>query len=194
MTTRIAEFFAETFCKHKLIERETISAYRYGVEIILSTIIGAVMVLTIGILFHEVRLTILYYVVFCSVRQFTGGYHAETYWRCKIVLALVTSSVLLFAKLTFLLSHYSIGIHVLFLLFSLTATAVLSPIENVNKPMTQKQRIKCGNIARILTLAFSVISFPVLGISAKAGCVISITLFWVSVMLIVEFVKRGGTK
>ncbi|HBM97820.1 MAG TPA: accessory regulator, partial [Ruminococcus sp.] len=63
-----------------------IEVYIYGIEITLSTIIGAISLLTAGLIFNLFAESIIYMISLSVIRMFSGGYHSKTYLKCNIVL------------------------------------------------------------------------------------------------------------
>ena len=54
------------------------SIYVYGIELMISSLIGTIVVLTMGILFKSVIESIIFMVSLSLIRFFSGGYHAQT--------------------------------------------------------------------------------------------------------------------
>ena len=77
--------------------------YQYGVEITISSVLSVAAVLAIGILLHRFFASVLYLFLFMFIRRFTGGYHANTYFKCNITGCITFSSVIL---LSFLAEKY----------------------------------------------------------------------------------------
>lgn len=50
---------------------------RYGIEIIISTIIGFSVIIISGILLSKTNLAIAYLICIVPIRMYTGGYHAK---------------------------------------------------------------------------------------------------------------------
>lgn len=104
----------------------------YGLEIILSSLIGLTMVLVVGIISGEWLHALIFLAVFVPLRQFTGGYHADAYWKCHLALILVfLFNVLLIQILPSSWVWTLVGL-VLFL--GVTAIWGIGPIEHPNKP------------------------------------------------------------
>lgn len=67
-----------------MITEEDFSIYQYGFEIIFSTILGFLITIGIGFLLRMEILSILYYIIFVTLRQLTGGYHADSYFKLQL--------------------------------------------------------------------------------------------------------------
>ena len=60
--------------------------YRYGIEITISSMLNIVLVLLMGALTGHLLESVIYLAVFIAVRVITGGYHADTYFRCNLLM------------------------------------------------------------------------------------------------------------
>ena len=56
--------------------------YVYGFELIISSIVETGALLLVGFLISKFVETILFLVSFSSIRFFSGGYHANSYFKC----------------------------------------------------------------------------------------------------------------
>ena len=192
------EKFSKQITSHLIlkdvIQSETAEVYRYGIELVISTFIGIILVLLCGLIFDMFWLTVLYYVIFFIIRRFAGGYHANTYMGCKVVLVVSTIMVLGITKSLAFLKSYSLIIHILLLIFSISTLIQLSPIDNENKPLDTEQEKRCNLIVSILSITFAVISLPLYYLKVECACIIALTLVLIAVMQIVEFSRRGVNK
>jgi Membrane protein putatively involved in post-translational modification of the autoinducing quorum-sensing peptide len=115
-----------------------------------------------------------YYIValifFCSIRLFSGGYHAKTYWGCFFISFAVFSLIII------------VGKYILFNTIILTSSLVISciliciysPVDNINKRIKSKERrTRLKYISIIITLFLSGICY-LLPIKFLTTAVISI--------------------
>ena len=59
--------------------------YLYGFEILVASILNSVAILLIGLLFDRFIHSVVFLICYCPLRQFAGGYHADTYKRCFFI-------------------------------------------------------------------------------------------------------------
>ena len=59
---------------------ETKDYYRYGIEITISSLINILLIIIIGIVSGNALESIVFLACFIPLRQFTGGFHAKTYF------------------------------------------------------------------------------------------------------------------
>ena len=77
---------ADYLFHRKIITIDKYPVYQYGLEMIISTILGVVLILLCGVLTGSFLHSIIFYLLFVTLRMFTGGYHADTHFMCKLVL------------------------------------------------------------------------------------------------------------
>ena len=71
MITFLSKCISHFLCKNNVITEEDFSIYQYGFEIIFSTILGFLITIGIGFLLRMEILSILYYIIFVTLRQLT---------------------------------------------------------------------------------------------------------------------------
>lgn len=81
--------FANLLIKNKVIENDDFEIYRYGFETLIYFIVNISVALFIGIVFDRFIHTIIFLCCYCTLRQFTGGYHARNYTECTLTFAVI---------------------------------------------------------------------------------------------------------
>ena len=148
-----------------VLRNEKQKAYvRYGLEIIMMTVMGVTGMIVISIILHMKWA----WIPFLSLRKYSGGYHAPYMWVCTL-----TSCSLLMLCI-YVILHSSWG----YAYWGVLGIAMiilwnLSPIDSKNKRLTEKDKIKYRKITRILLLIFLliVVSFAVLSLTTEAKAV-----------------------
>lgn len=67
-------------------DEEVQDFYRYGIEISISSLLNIILVLLVGLLIGHLLESVVYLILFILIRSFTGGYHADTYFRCNLLM------------------------------------------------------------------------------------------------------------
>lgn len=191
MISEISKKISLFLCRNNIIENEDIEIYKYGFETICSTIIGFVITFAIGMIFRMFFLSIVYYVIFVTIRQFTGGYHANSYFKCNLTFAVVTTLVFGFTKMAVYSQTYTIPNHILFLVLSFIVILHFVPVENENKPLDQKQKKRNRYIAIVLTLVISVLSCAVYIFSVKTSALMAFTQLSIAVLIVITKLEKG---
>lgn len=66
-------------------QREDKEIYKYGLQILLNTVISIGIVLLIGSAANELWGTVIFLFCYCSLRLFAGGLHADTNNKCMVI-------------------------------------------------------------------------------------------------------------
>ena len=90
MITKLSKRISHFLCKQNIIAKDLIEVYQYGFETIISTLLGFFITIIIGAIFRMTLISLVYYFIFVILRQFTGGYHADTYFKCNLIFAVTT--------------------------------------------------------------------------------------------------------
>lgn len=83
------------------MEYEDITVYRYGFELIIKKICHTAMILLLSLICGEFLSILVFLVVYASIREYSGGYHAHSATRCFICTILVTVVVIFLIKIPF---------------------------------------------------------------------------------------------
>lgn len=186
MEHKIATWFCRRLRAKQVIDEEYEEVYVYGLELIFSFLISTCIIMMIGLIFHQVISTLTFLITFVFIRQFTGGYHANSYFMCKIC------TITCFG-LTVFLAHYVTVPKFLFIILLLIGGAViclLGPIENIHKPLTHRDKKRNKLIGFCLFVIWSMIG---LGISSWIQAIsntIFFTLFVIIILMIIPLMER----
>ena len=153
----------------------------YGIEITLSTIVNYVLLIVIGMVLKNIIATVIFAMVFMTIRHYIGGYHCTTYLRCNLTFCGIFTSVLLLGQI--LLSWINIIILILILLWSGLGVWYLGPVENKYKPVTEEQLQQCHTIAKYIYVADFAISVFLYPWKPYYGIITALTLLSVVVLL-----------
>lgn len=186
ISERITEFLVDS----KEISRDIdeFKCYKYGVEIALSTMLNIVLILSIGAVTGRFIESVVFLVVFIPIRQFSGGYHADTYFRCNLFFCITFALVLILFE--FLKTYNSEYLLLAMNLFALSVVAVFSPVENGNKPIPSEKRTGLKLKATLISALISFVSFIMRYYSVVYGSLLSCTLLMISVLIILGKIKE----
>lgn len=110
----------------------------YGVELLLSSIVNLILVLMIGSYLFGVQETIIFTLLFCPIRQFSGGFHANSYLGCTI------GFLVLFMTIGNLINIVNnIWYYFLECIICIGFIGIISPIDTENKRLNKQLRDKC---------------------------------------------------
>lgn len=191
MITFLGKSISLFLCRKNIIDKEETDIYQYGFEAVLSTIFGFIITLLIGLVLNMFLFSIIYYGVFVTVRQLTGGYHADSYLKCNILFSVVTFFVLGMTKLICISQMYSFLIHILILIITAICIWRFAPVENPNKPLTAQQKARNHKASMILLSVLCILSSVLYAFKIEFAVLIALTLFSISMLIIIEKMKGG---
>lgn len=173
-----------------------ISIYVYGIELMISSLLGTVIVLTIGILLDCFIESIIYMISLSLIRFFSGGYHAKTYLRCNVVFAI--SAVLVFIThglYVKYLCEYNLIAYMIIFIISFVIMVLFSPVENENKQIDKEKRSKFKIISISITLAEMALSILIYHITGFNKVLIVLpTIIVVDASILVEIILNERRK
>lgn len=174
------------------VDPELYDYYQYGIEITISSFFNVGLILLFGMVINNIIAAIGFLACIIPVRQFCGGYHASTYFRCNAIFLLAFLTDYLVAK-TFETIDIPINILEALVLIALIPIFLYAPVNNPHKPKDEARDKRCRIISVILSISLSVISLLLCYCSLFYGSLIVITQVTVSVMIILEIVlqRRG---
>ncbi len=147
------------FIRKNVIEQSEEETYDYCFEILLSTLMNLFSIIIIAVCTQTYLSSFLFIVIFMIMRSLSGGYHADTHFRCFLILLFVYFGLILSIK--FLPNVFFISL--IFNVFSLILYPILAPVEHYNNPMDKikKRKLKVKSIlaSLIIICASSVMVF-----------------------------------
>ncbi|MVB10141.1 Accessory gene regulator protein B [Caprobacter fermentans] len=189
MLKKVSNWVVKVLLKGGLLSPEDYEIYLYGVETALLQSIHILTMLVVGFCLDAKLETLTFIVFYSIIRIYAGGFHATTKLCCYFISWIMISSAILIVKLLpiSIMPTFSIGIYSL----SLIIVFVLSPVGNKNKPLDLLEIHHYKTIVRKLLLAELFISVFVYFASVRIFCVISISLAFVALMLILGTVQNS---
>ena len=168
--------------------------YVYGFELIISSIIETGALLLVGFLIGKFVETILFLVSFSSIRFFSGGYHANSYFKCFAV-TLVNYFLVLFLYNN--LIDFSVNIILVFSLVTFILSLILfikvCPVKSKGKTiLNYKMQKRLSVIALCINMALVMVLFYILKNSILI--IVLPTILMVDTLIIIEKIKQGVVK
>lgn len=190
---RISKAITDYYIKRNYITKEKRDIYVYGFNLIFADIINFSIILITGAVISKFFEGIIFLIVLCGLRRYCGGFHAKTFWLCRISMIVTFIIVLYISEL--LTKQQGILLMIIVInSISIVFISFVAPIENRNKRISSTQR-KCNKNKSIMTTAvLSIISILLVVLNVvETGVIISITLSAVVILMIIGLVveKEG---
>ena len=157
MINRLSMWLANKLVKERIITENYFEVYKYGIEITISSIIGFLLTLLIGIMLKNTICSIVFYITFVCLRMLTGGFHATSYLKCNSLFCLITIIVLALSDISTIFKFPKIEM-VLLVSFSIGILWWLAPIENTNKSIENRKKA----IYKLLSIIVSICLFALI--------------------------------
>lgn len=128
--------------------------YQYGFQVGLEVSINTAISILIAVLCHMERETIVFFAVFIVLRSYAGGLHLKTYLSCLICSCMSLLGLLLIVKYIEINNLISMGL----ICISLVLIKILSPVQDINRPLSASERIRFGRKLNFAIVGIVVIS------------------------------------
>ncbi len=183
MLTLISRKITLKLIKSKIISKNEENDYVYGYEMIFATLLNMLLILCLGFIFKKEILSLIYLLVFISLRVKTGGYHAKGYGSCFLF------SILVFLFFLICVTCFTGKENILYIMlmyvFSILVFYKYSPIINKNKVLDEEQIKKSRKDLFKLVSFWSACSLFFLRFNYIFSVAIIITIFIVAVFVFV---------
>lgn len=166
--------------------------YQYGIEITISSILNVVLILGIGLITWNIFESLIFLLLFIPIRQFTGGFHAITYFKCNLSFCIVFSLILILYHFTGAILNTYLSILITFICVLLIIAEC--PIENKNKPIPEERKKFHKIMAALLSTIYGIIGIVFTAISNKYGALILYTLAAVAMLIIAAMLQDRRCK
>src|SRR6056297_740034 len=177
------EKYVKNLVNQNIIESDKQEIYTYGIRQGILIIINIATVVAIGLVLVMLAESMVFLVTYMLIRTYAGGYHAKSQLGCYIFSTVAMTVILLGIK------HITFSCFIYFIatLISATVIYVLSPIENINKPLSQKEKTLYGKKSRTLVGIFTTLSLITwfIGIKSIAKSIVMAMLL-VGMLMIIE--------
>ena len=159
MYSKIAQNITERYVQKNIISEEKRAVYKYGFEVLFSTIVYTLIFIIIALLSRSV-LPLCFWLGFFVVRKLCGGFHATTYLKCHLLFALNhLSFVALFKYVSFVKTPIFMSVS---LIICSAMIFIFAPVDHPNKPFKGDECKKFRNRSRqycIIVVSVAVISY-----------------------------------
>lgn len=172
------------------ISKDEIEVYKYGIEITISSLLNIIIVFSLSFIFNDFMSGLCFLSCFILLRQFSGGYHAESYFKCNLSLAISYLSVLFISKYFVKLP---LGFVEGLLIIGLIVVIVCSPVNNKHKLLTNQKKAICKRVSIVIYSILSIVSIILKSLRNYYSSVITLTLLVVALMIIIEiYLQKEG--
>lgn len=192
MISKISAKMADYLFIKSAISKEDREIYSYGFFILLSRIMFFIISATVGLIFHLLPESIVFFVFFSLIRAYAGGIHASTELRCTFFTSAAIFVCVFGIKLS--VKHNADYLLLALLILSAILIFLLSPLDTQEKPLAERERKRFKKLscvfAAVIVFAASVLYLLDLK-SFSFSCVFA--MIFESVLLVFGKIKQRIT-
>lgn len=150
MIETLAKKMTTKFINSNIVNSEDREIYNYCFEITIFLGIGYLVLFFLSLIFNESLVSVIFLLSFLVFRKTCGGYHAKNYSICGFLSLLSYLFLILVIKKIDIIFNISY----ILLIIGLLVILILSPIQDDNKPFTDKQYKRFKIISKVLAAIF----------------------------------------
>lgn len=186
----LSEKITRYLCEQDVIEEKYQEIYFYGYEVLLDVISKTTVLLVAGIVWEKLVATLVFLVVFISLRGVCGGYHAKCRGGCLVVTVGLYSIVMIGLGAGGKILQDKATFCIMLSMLLMCETLLHNPAENENKKVPEAQKKRNKKIAAVLIFIFQSASFFLRFSNAEIAAAFFLTTLEVGMLTIV----RGDDK
>ena len=80
----LANVITDYYCNKNIIAEDKKEIYCYGFQLIIADIINYTIIIALGIILNRIIDSMVFLIILCGIRQFSGGFHAKTFAVCRL--------------------------------------------------------------------------------------------------------------
>ncbi|MBO5966930.1 MAG: accessory gene regulator B family protein [Clostridia bacterium] len=186
MDHAIACYIGKLLSQKKVIDNKYEEVYVYGLELIISFISSVLLILVVAIITRQILSAIIFISIYVFLRRVTGGYHANTHFKCKVCTLTIYSLHLLLTCITTinLFEYLAFGI------FGIIIILLFAPIANPNKPILDKHKPRFKILSLVIFVTLLIVGICFSFFSRSLSNSVFYTLLSVIVLMIMPKLKR----
>ena len=147
MIGKLSVLLAKKLVKNGNIQENEQEMYVYGFFMFLSHMFYLFVACIFGIVFNCFIESVIFYVLFQSIRRYAGGYHADTQNRCYVISTAIIAVALL--AIRYMSDGSDNKIFILLQSVNFILLYFLVPVDNKNHRLEQWEKEKYGKKARV---------------------------------------------
>lgn len=186
MFEALAEKVVRRLSDRQVISKEDKELYKYGFNVGLTVLINLLSSIIVGAFFGMIFESIVFLLGYIPLRSYGGRYHARTTLRCYFI------SIFIMILILVIFSYVSLALFCgVLLLIGVTVCIILSPIEDVNKPLDADE-IRIYRKRSCIVLAIEVCVWILLSfVYQRIEKIIPLIIFTEAIMLILGKIKNS---
>lgn len=182
MVVKLAAHLTNYLEKNKIIHKEK-EIYTIGFSLMLNTALSYIVIILFSCKNNLLFESILFISSFGFLREYIGGYHANSYFQCFV------QTILLYFLVIFALqipTYFLIALTTI----SLLLLSKIAPIEHPNNPISPLKANHFKTMWKKRTLLCIIISFPLFYIKTSYGKIITINIILTTLLACIQYLSN----
>lgn len=187
MISKVAGSFLKFFQVDSKVDKERLEICRYGMEILISTLINMISIMVIGVIGGAWQESILFLICFSFLRKQTGGFHAGSYLTCNLSL-IFFYSILVWGYQSTVGEFGWTGMIIIYCIHFLI-WYLFMPIENENKPLSDVQKKRARKYSFVISIAYAMLSAFCLIWNFRDGLMLTYSVILTDILALISIIK-----
>lgn len=188
MISRLSSIITEALCNSQVVDEADRELYVYGFFVLLSQGLFFLISVLFGCIFGTLWESIVFFIMFSTVRCYAGGFHASK----ESVCTCCTTAMLFLASMSIcvLEKTESVSASLYILVISSVVVYLLSPLASEDKPLSINETLEYTRISRVIVIAIGIIA--IIGVFLRVPGILyaaSISMVSESCLLVLGKVK-----
>lgn len=137
MISKLSEKIIQRLLSRSIISHDEKDLYEYGLFMIISYIVFFVVSLSIGFALNVLLESVFFFVSFCMIRNYAGGFHANKETQCMFLTTLSILVGILIIRL--LIDHNAVVVSCIIISLSAICFFLLKPLSSSQKQISAEE-------------------------------------------------------
>lgn len=161
----LSNYLVQCLLHNQIIQEDQEEIYLYGFQVLLNSLITMLWIFLWSCLLGKPFLALVAIVCLTALRQYAGGYHANSYLKCFLISNL--SFWMIYQAVIWQVGHRWPMVLVGLSLASTLYLVKVGSTNHPNNPKTKEELEIRSKKTRFYTIVYSMVSFLMLGIGSK---------------------------
>ena len=173
------------------ISEEEKEIYSYGYEILIDNIGKTFLLLMVGAIIHQLVATLIFVVVFTTLRSCCGGYHASKAWQCNL-LTVVLWGMVIAGTYTEAVMKKCETLTIAIAVVSELVIYQCAPVEHQNKKLTNEKKVRNRRCALGLGMIYGILILLLTFSLTRLAIALALTVLEVVILMIIPSEGRSN--
>ena len=189
--SKVAEKVADSLYRKDYISEEEKEIYSYGYEILIDNIGKTFLLLMVGAIIHQLVATLIFVVVFTTLRSCCGGYHASKAWQCNL-LTVVLWGMVIAGTYTEAVMKKCETLTIEIAVVSELVIYQCAPVEHQNKKLTNEKKVRNRRCALGLGMIYGILILLLTFSLTRLAIALALTVLEVVILMIIPSEGRSN--